>query len=195
MNSVTKAKTDEFVDYQTILTTGKTTRETALQWFDSLEPVDLDFMMGRWKGFILITDPKLEDLVKNSVWGNWQGQEFVDADNVHPWLFSDSRGEVFNVEANPNTYDKTLELHKDDFLKLKSSLATTKSQARLLMAKYRGKISATMIYDYLPIYDFFRLVDENTVLGASVEKNSAQPVFCVLRRENPKFEANSRLIT
>ena len=36
MNAVTKAKA---VDYQTILATGKTTQEIALQWFDSLEPI------------------------------------------------------------------------------------------------------------------------------------------------------------
>ncbi len=101
----TKTKTDEAINYQTILTTGQTTRETALQWFDSLEPVNLDFMFGRWQEFILITDPERENLVKNSIWANWEGNEFVDAENVHPWLFSDSQGEVFHAEANPATYE------------------------------------------------------------------------------------------
>ena len=36
---------------QSSLETGKTTTEKALQLFDALEAVNLDFMFGRWQGF------------------------------------------------------------------------------------------------------------------------------------------------
>jgi len=63
-----------------------------------------------------------------------------------------------------------------------SLLKTETSQARLRMMEYRGKVSATMIYDYLPINDSFRKVDDNTVLGIMDFKNSPQPFFFVLKR-------------
>jgi len=62
--------------------------------------------------------------------------------------------------------------------------ATRRSQARLRLTEYRGKSSATMIYDSLPINDVFRKVDENTVLGIMDMKGVAQPFFFILRREN-----------
>jgi len=50
------------------------------------------------------------------------------------------------------------------------------------MAEYRGKISATMIYDQLPINDMFRKLDDNTVMGVMDNKNVKNPFFFKLRR-------------
>ncbi|MGB7084128.1 MAG: DUF4334 domain-containing protein [Phormidesmis sp.] len=49
--------------------------------------------------------------------------------------------------------------------------------------EHRGKVSATMSYDHLPINDVFRKIDENTVLGLMDCKALQQPFFFVLRRE------------
>ena len=59
---------------------------------------------------------------------------------------------------------------------------TEKSQARLRMVAYRGKVSATMIYDFLPICDSFRRIDANTVLGAMDQKGDRHPFFFSLER-------------
>ena len=45
---------------QSILKSGKTTTEQALQLFDSLEPVNLDFMLGRWQGQGLDTEHPMD---------------------------------------------------------------------------------------------------------------------------------------
>ena len=69
-------------------------------------------------------------------------------------------------------------------LKLATSmLKTNESKARIRMMEYRGKVSATMIYDYLPINDIFRRVDDNTLLGLMDYKPIAQPFFFVLNRD------------
>jgi hypothetical protein len=60
---------------------------------------------------------------------------------------------------------------------------TQQSQARLRMVEYRDRVSATMIYDCLPINDIFRRVDENTLLGLMDFKGVPQPFFFVLRRD------------
>ncbi len=56
------------------------------------------------------------------------------------------------------------------------------SKARVRMMEYRNKVSATMIYDYLPINDVFRKVDDNTVLGLMDFKRISQPFFFLLNR-------------
>ena len=51
------------------------------------------------------------------------------------------------------------------------------------MTEYRGVVSATMIYDSLPINDIFRKVDDDTVLGVMDLRFTPQPFFFILRRE------------
>jgi len=50
------------------------------------------------------------------------------------------------------------------------------------MMEYRQEVSATMIYDDLPIQDTFRKVDENTVFGVMDFKSVPQPFFFMLKR-------------
>jgi hypothetical protein len=171
---------------QSILKTGQTTPETALQLFDALDPVSLDFMLGRWQGSGLHTAHPMDGLLEAS---NWYGKEFVDPETVHPLLFLGSQGKIFKVAPNAILMNWALKLPilKNESLKpwmmlTNSLLKTEKSQARLRMMEYRGKVSATMLYDYLPINDSFRKVDDKTVLGIMDFKNSPQPFFFVLRR-------------
>ena len=60
---------------------------------------------------------------------------------------------------------------------------TRRSRARVRMTEYRGKLSATMIYDALPINDVFRKVDADTVLGIMDYKGMPASLFFVLQRE------------
>jgi hypothetical protein len=45
------------------------------------------------------------------------------------------------------------------------------------MTEYRDVVSATMIYDSLPINDIFRKVDDDSVLGVMDLRFSPQPFF------------------
>lgn len=174
--------------YKSILKTAKTTTEQALQLFDTLEPVNLDFMLDRWQGSGLHTSHPMDGLLEAS---NWYGKEFIDPENVHPLLFLNNKGEIIKVAPKPVAMNWALKIPalKNDFLKpllalTNSLLKTEKSQARLRMMEYRGKASATMIYDYLPINDSFRKIDDNTVLGVMDFKDLPQPFFFVLKRSS-----------
>ncbi|MEM9483876.1 MAG: DUF4334 domain-containing protein [Cyanobacteria bacterium P01_F01_bin.116] len=173
---------------QSILQAGKTTTEKVLQLFDSLEPVNLDFMVSRWQGSGLHTAHPMDGLLEAS---NWYGKEFVDPETVHPLLFLTPQGKIIKVAPQPMAMKWGLKMPglKSDFVQpllglTTSLLKTEQSQARLRMMEYRGKVSATMIYDYLPINDTFRKVDDNTVLGVMDYKESPQPFFFVLRRDS-----------
>jgi hypothetical protein len=177
----------ETLEYcQSILETCKTTTGKALDLFDSLEEVNLDFMFGRWQGYGIDTSHPMDGLLEAS---NWYGKEFIDSENVHPLLFSNNHGEIIKVAPTYILMKWALMFPaiKNNFMKplLRSStsiLKTEQSQARLRMMEYRGKVSATMIYDYLPINDSFRKVDDHTVLGIMDFKDLSQPFFFVLKR-------------
>jgi hypothetical protein len=61
-------------------------------------------------------------------------------------------------------------------------LATRRSRARLRMLQFRGRVTAAMVYDDVPIQDVFRRIDEDTVLGLMDCKGMERPFFFVLRR-------------
>ena len=163
--------------------------EEGLQLFDALAPVDLDFMFGRWQGMGLPSNHPMDGLLEAA---SWYGKEFVDAEQVHPLLFTMPNGDIIRVAPNPNAMKMTLSLPlpknlntpalKWMFTAITGVLKTEQSQARLRMMDYRGKVSATMIYDHLPINDSFRKIDENRVFGVMDYKEIKQPFFFALTR-------------
>ncbi len=174
------------LEIQTILQQGKTTTDEALRLFDGLDTVELEFMFGRWQGSGLHTNHQMDGLLEMI---GWYGKEFVDADNVHPLLFSDGN-KIFKVDPNPVITNIGLQLPipqneaiKPLYSTMSKMLKTEESKARIRLMKCRDCISATMIYDYLPILDTFRKVDENTVLGLMDWKGMPQPFFFLLKRD------------
>lgn len=173
--------------FDEVLRRGQLPAAEALSLYDQLETVDLAFMFGRWRGSGLHTNHPMDGLLEAF---RWYGKEFVDAENVHPLVFEDGGGGLFRV--NPRLMPMGLVKHvsastlasmRHVFPLLKPILRTSASKARLRMTEYRGKLTATMIYDDLPINDVFRKVDANTVVGAMDLKGIEQPFFFVLRRE------------
>lgn len=173
--------------FQTIQQQGQTTTEEALQLFDELDTVDLDFMIGRWKGSGFHTNHPMDGLLETA---NWYGKEFINPEQVHPLLFLDGNNNIFKVDPNPILMNLTLrfpiprnEAMKSLFTFMNPMMKTDESKARIRMMEHRQKISATMIYDYLPINDIFRKIDENIVLGLMDFKGMQQPFFFILNRE------------
>lgn len=174
------------LEIQMVIQQSQTTTEEAIKLFDELDTVDLEFMLGRWQGSGFDTNHPLDGLLETI---GWYGKEFIDTDNVHPLLFS-SGSEIFKVDPNPTITNLGLKfpLPKDSALKpvyatMSKLLKTEESKARIRMMEYRHQVSATMIYDYLPIHDVFRKIDNNTVLGLMDWKRMPQPFFFILKRD------------
>lgn len=172
------------------LNVGSATTEQALELFDLLEPVDVGFMIGNWKGEGFQTGHHMDGLLEAY---HWYGKRFESPEDVHPLVFSTLGGSVAYV--NPAFMGPSMNL-SERFPPPKSALlgrlfqfvmplfTTSKSRARLRMTTYRGKSSATMVYDQLPINDIFRKIDENAVFGVMDLKGMKQPFFFLLRREH-----------
>jgi hypothetical protein len=161
--------------------------EEALELCDALPGVDIDTLIGRWRGTEISTHHPLDGLLETC---GWYGKEFIDRDHVHPLLFSDRRGHLFSVDPKRIPVSLVLKwpiprsnLLRQALLAARFVLQTREAKARVRLLEYRGKVSASMIYDNLPIYDTFRLIDHNTLLGVMDCKGFEQPFFFKLHRE------------
>ena len=174
------------VEINTLQQGGGTSQEQAMALFDQLEPVPTAFMLGKWKGKGFNTQHRMDGLLEAY---DWHGKVFESTESVHPLVFV--RGDGF-VKLNPIWFPlkfaKTTKLSVSPFAKKAFKLATyflftKKPRARLRMTEYRGKTSATMVYDQQPINDVFRKIDDNTVMGVMDAKGMSQPFFFILERE------------
>lgn len=135
---------------------GKISRQELDEFFAQLELVAIDEMMGEWQGGYFYTGKsKIEFLLKDFILMKWYGKTFFNPDKVSALVFS--------------------------FLGIKFNLFFGTAVLRNL--KFRDKISTSMIYNYLPIIDNFRKIDQNTVMGIMEIKGKISLYF-YLKRKN-----------
>lgn len=166
---------------------GGSTPEQALAFFDALPAVELDQMLGAWKGFGLPTGHPLDGLLEAV---NWHGKRFRSTEDVDPLIMDRGDG---SYALNPRFLPMGLATHSAALFRVDALrrgtvsvlplLKTSHAAARLRSIEYRGVVTATMVYDALPINDHFRLVDENTVVGAMDMRGWTTPFMFGLRRE------------
>lgn len=169
------------------------TFEAAEALFDSLDTVAIDFMIGEWRGREVSTGHNMDGSLALA---RWYGKTFIDEDTVHPLVHLDGQGRKFFADPGKMPMGPRMKTpHYPQWMLpvlrrgMKAYMQTTKSRARLRMTEYRGKMSATMCYDQLPIHDVFRKLDGNNVLGFMDMKRMARPYIFTLTREGaPAFD-------
>lgn len=129
---------------------------SALDDFDALGPVAEEDLLGDWDGELVPTGHAGEGLLDGL---RWAGKRFVSRDEVYPLICLSEAGER---EVN-----------------------AVMGEATIRMVEYRGVVTATMVYDKHPIFDSFRRVDADTVMGAMDRKGEAEPLLFRLRRRAP----------
>ncbi|CQA03863.1 Uncharacterised protein [Mycobacteroides abscessus] len=170
-----------------------TTTQEALTFFDNLEPIRAEELIGqRWHGGEVPTGHSMDGILTVS---GWYGKQFDDVDHVHPLLFSDGGGDIFAVDpmlAPMGLAGRVSGLTESPMVKrtsptalsaLKPLIRTTKHRARLRNIEFRGVVSAAMVYDHKAIIDHFRKVDDATLLGIMDLRDMDQPYFFTLRRD------------
>ncbi|GFN21636.1 DUF4334 domain-containing protein [Aspergillus tubingensis] len=108
----------------------------AKAYFDERPPVRPSFLLGEWKGTPIETGNKLAEILQTV---KWAGKDFHEVDHVDPMVCLDDKDCRF-----PNPYW---------------------GGARIREVKYNDVVSAAMVYNERPVIDYFRYVDENTVIG------------------------------
>ncbi len=114
------------------------------QFWSSLEPVDIDFMIGEWRGGELPSGHRGEGFLGD----RWFGTTFRSATDVDPAVCLDEEG---------NKYSNTEVMN---------------GSATLWMEEFRGELTATMVYDAMPIHDHFKKVDDNVVVAITNGKGA-----------------------
>ncbi|MBC5785793.1 DUF4334 domain-containing protein [Ramlibacter sp. USB13] len=164
--------------------------DEALRFFDSLPPMEPEAMLGPWAGEEVPTGHPLDGAL--TAFG-WHGKRFASAEHVHPLVFG-SGARTYSVRPRWVWPGLPLllrfpALQRAPFAPvvraLMPLLATRRSRARLRAVRFRGCVSAAMVYDEIPVQDVFRGIDGETVLGLMDMKGMAQPFFFALRREPP----------
>ncbi|MGH8493405.1 MAG: DUF4334 domain-containing protein [Moraxellaceae bacterium] len=122
-------------------------------FFDRLEALPAEFMLGEWDGGVFNTGHPGEKQLGAL---NWHGKAFHSANDVNPIISHDADG--------------------------KRVLNPVLGTACLRSVAYRGVVTTTMVYDSHPIFDHFRKIDESTVLGVMDRKGDEMPLFFFLKR-------------
>ena len=127
--------------------------DAVLAVYDELPAVTEAEMLGDWDGEVIPTGHPGERHLGGL---RWSGKRFIDRDAVDPMMCLDDQDER---QPSPILGD-----------------------ASLRMVEYRGVTTATMVYDKQPIFDHFRKIDDDTMVGAMDRKGEAAPLVFVLRR-------------
>ncbi len=165
------------------------TTEDALALFDRLETVAPEEMLGPWRGEGFPTGHPLDGLLE--AW-HWEGKRFDNLDQVHPLVFRAVGDRLLSLDPAWVPMRVLVAPWVGRLAPLgrlspwlAPLLATRASAARLRATLHRGQLTATMIYDRLPILDVFRRVDAHTLLGLMDAKGMERPFFFRLRRADP----------
>jgi hypothetical protein len=163
-----------------------TTAAEALRHFQSLPPLAVSELLGHWRGQELPTGHIMDGLLATY---QWHGKSFIDAETVHPLVFRNRRGERYAIDPRriplglahyPTLSHSALAAW---LFRLGTPLLRTRApRARLRLMQAFDVLTATMIYDHLPIQDSFVRLSATTLLGVKDMRGTA-PFFFTLERE------------
>lgn len=114
------------------------------EFWSTLAPVSVEFMIGEWKGGDLPTGHRGDGFLGD----RWFGTTFTSATDVQP---------IICVDADGNKYEDTTLMN---------------GGASLWMEEFRGEVTATMVYDAVPIHDHFKEVDDSAVIAITNGKGA-----------------------
>ncbi|MEM6579035.1 MAG: GXWXG domain-containing protein, partial [Pseudomonadota bacterium] len=160
--------------------------DAAISLFDETAPATPDQMIGRWRGHEVKTGHPMEGMLSAAY---WHGKEFRDDETVFPLVhnvpvwgemrLNPARLPIDLVTALP-ARDRLLPLV---FPVLAPFFRTTRPRARLRCVTFRERTHAAMIYDGLPIIDYFACLAPDVRLGWMQRRGDDQPFFFRLTRE------------
>lgn len=168
----------------------RATLEQALAFYDSLPAVTVEQVLGRWRGEELATGCPLDGMLERM---GWYGKYCDSAEDVHPLVFRSPGGGLTTVNPALVPMGQVLRFahlaRRPEaarlFALLRPLMRTRRPRARLRMTEYRGVVTATMVYDALPVNDVFRAVDADTLVGSMDLRGMEHPLLFVLRRDRP----------
>jgi Domain of unknown function (DUF4334)/GXWXG protein len=109
----------------------------------TLEPASVDFMIGEWRGGEFDTGHRENGTLALI---NWFGKTFNSPSDAKPLICLDAGGNKYSNTDN--------------------------GEATLWMEEFRGEVTATMVFDGQPVHDHFKKIDDRAVMGIMNGKNA-----------------------
>ncbi|WP_419999202.1 DUF4334 domain-containing protein [Streptomyces boninensis] len=103
-----------------------------------LEAVDAAAILGSWRGFAFLTGHPIEKVLAAS---RWHGKRFDAPDDAKPLICRAEDGSLY------------------------SDTESGRGEASLWNVEFRGEMTATMVYDGMAVFDHFKRVDDDTLMG------------------------------
>ncbi|NUP14611.1 MAG: DUF4334 domain-containing protein [Streptomyces sp.] len=113
----------------------------------ALPTVRVEAVLGRWRGSEFDTGHPLNGKLARS---GWYGKTFLAAHDAKPLIMRGADGELY------------------------SDTELGKGEASLWMVEFRGESTATMVYDGQPVFDHFKQVGDDTLMGIMNGKGFAE---------------------
>jgi hypothetical protein len=117
-------------------------------WAD-LAPASIDGILGSWRGGDFATGHPASALLEKI---RWHGKRFDAPLEAHPLICRDDEGGFYSNTA-----------------------AAGGGAASLWEVGFRGETTATMVYDAMAVFDHFKVVDADTLMG--IMNGKLEPVF------------------
>lgn len=111
----------------------------------ALPTVTIDELLGQWRGGELPSGHPMDGQLEQV---RWHGKWFNSRYDVAPMVCRDEDGNLY------------------------SNKEIGKGEASLWPVEFRGEVTATMVYDGQPVFDHFKRVDDDTVMGLMNGKTS-----------------------
>lgn len=95
-------------------------------------------ILGAWRGFAFPTGHPIGDRLAKT---RWHGKRFDSVHDAKPLICRAEDGSLYSDTKSGN------------------------GEASLWQVEFRGEVTATMVYDGMPVLDHFKRVDDDTLMG------------------------------
>ncbi|KAL4749088.1 hypothetical protein BDW72DRAFT_140791 [Aspergillus terricola var. indicus] len=147
-----------------ILSSKPITHLAATALFNSLPPLPATGLLGSWHGTCALTNHPGIAALKAA---RWVGKDFHSTEDVDPIICLDTSLPYPETKRGQGRV-------VNSFM----------GKARIRDVKYNNVVSAAMVYNDKPIIDYFRLIDDCTVMGVMDAAGTVEdhPLYFVLER-------------
>lgn len=151
-------------------------RQRALERFRQLSSVEPHELQGLWRGRGIPTGHPLDGVLENL---GWYGKRFRSDLRADALLFRAGDRRLRAIDPKWLPLNLVLRFHalgrtgfaRSLFSWSQGALRATGPVAALHTLSFEGVASAAMIYDRQPIIDYFRKLDDDTMMGLMVIEN------------------------
>lgn len=167
-----------------------TSQSELLGYFDTLDTVGAEAMTGLWQGHGQPSGHPFDGVLENL---GWFGKRFHASGRADPLLFQSGPGRLVAIDPARIPIGLALRLGsfgrsamaRSLFAYFRRALRASGPTASLQPRAFRGGMTAAMVYDRQPIADYFRRVDERTLLGVMEIRDDPRFFFFTLTRMMP----------